>query len=82
MLTDEEQTCRKTLLSEVAKRHSYIPVVSPMEKYEYIRYNLEGDTCLRKVELNKICFLVFSLHLVIKQKVKKKKILGHVISRK
>ena len=58
-------------------------MILPMEKYEYIRYNLEGNTYLRKVELNKICFLVFSLLLVIKQKkFFFKKILGHMISRK
>ena len=53
-----------------------------MEKCKYIRYNLEGNICLRKVELNKVCFLVFSLLLVIKQQKKFLKILGHVISRK
>ena len=31
-------------ISEEAKRQSYITVISPMEKYEYIRYNLEGNT--------------------------------------
>ena len=43
-------------ISEKTERQSYITVISPVEKYEYIRYKLEGNTCFRKVELNKVFF--------------------------